>query len=373
MFLFGSEPDPVINERAMSLQKTGKYEVKFAYWQRGDASSIHIPFAELLGDAAYIPIKVADPRGNFFRRAMLSLLFAWKFFRIARRHRANLKAVYCININMCAIASLALLFMRNVVLMHEFQDQYGSKLNFVLRKLYRWSARRVVLTLLQSKALIAYIDANELRSVSEPSMFLPPVPANWNYRHKAHKRAELVIGYFGYMRGQKILESLIEAVEKVQATGRDVRLKFAGTGDCAEFVKQRTANREFIEFGGKFDYHTEYLGLFSSVDAIFAVFPQSVANFKTHVARRVAEAFASNMPVIVCKGTYMAKLVAEYDCGWSADEASTTELVQLLTHLFDNRQELDLADIAPQASAEWKFEHYEAQFLTAVSAVLGTN
>lgn len=371
LFLFGSEPDPVILERAASLHETGRYQIKFAYWSRGEGSSIYYPFAKLLPEDAFLPIRLADPRGGLLRRAWLSARFAWKLSRIVAADQSALKAIYCVNINMCAIASLATLLRRRAVLIHEFQDQFGTRLNFLARFLYRLSARKVALTILQSAASYEYINSNGLKSVSAPAIILPPAPAKWTYEHTARSGADdLKIGYFGYMRGQRILGALIDAAKQVNAGGRKVVLKFAGGGDCADYVRQRAQAEPFIQFSGVYEYYSEYPALFASVDVIFGVFPTSNPTFRRHIARRFAEAVASGMPIIVGKDTYMDGLVAKYGCGWSAAEDSVDELADLLTRIYDRRADLGELRAPAKTRANWKFESRAAEFHQAVAAAL---
>lgn len=370
LFLYGSEPDPLFMERAASVQKSGAYQVKFVYWQRGATTNLYYPFSNLLGAGHVIPVSAGDPRGGLLRRVLFSLIFTLKLALRVWRIRPDI--IYAVNINMCFSARLVTLVWPRARMVYEFQDQFGVKLSGIKRWLYRWSVARVRLTILQSPASEKFIADNRLEAVSAPKIVVPPAPAGWDYQYQPNlARAELVVGYFGNFRGRAILESLVSAAERANAAGGSVRLQFGGTGEEVEYIRRAAAEHSFVDYIGKFEYHTDYMDLFRAIDVSFAVFPQANVTFKHHVARRFAEAVASGMPVIVGAGTHMASVAERTGCGWVVTEADADELAALFAKLCKDRSLLGVAGrVDAEIKREYRYETHEPKLLAALSEVL---
>ena len=365
--LYANEPNPSLIERATALEASGRYEPYIVYWHR-QASEISIPFSSSLPRERFIEISMPDPRGNPLRRSWLSLRYAWRLRSILRRLKPAV--VYPVNPDMLGLARLALAGQRRVGIVYDFQDQLGADLGLLPRTIYRAIASRAVFVLIRSEGFRAQIDRHRLFRPGAPVRYFAEAPAGWQELMPRVDHAELVVGYFGNIRGRRQLETLMKAADKVRSTGRDVRLRFAGVGPDAAWVKTQSETLDYVEFLGPFDYFTTYRQLFGSADVIFAVYPLETPNHRTHEARRFHEAVAAGIPIIVSRGCYMSERVRDLGVGWDVDQNSAQELTDLLTRLHDDRELLRRAVATPEARIAHQFETYVPLLLEALDSAV---
>ena len=368
VFLFGSEPEPVFVERAEAIWERGKYDVKFVYWERG-SRNITIPFKTAMPRENFVALKVGDPRGGLVRRLVLTLWFTFKFRRAIGRRLP--RVVYAINLNMCAVASLGLIDKPSVAVVHEFQDHYGFKLSRLKRWLYKLSTRRVKLTIMQSHGSFEYIRMNGLEAQSEPWFYFPPMPRNWEYKHKPRLEGDvLTVSYIGYIRGAEIVTNLLEVTRELREEGLQIELRFSGTGPDVELVERASEEFEYVHFSGPFEYSSEYEGLLSRGDVIFAVYPQSNPSFRYHIARRFTEGVLAGLPLIVCKESYMGELVRKHGYGWAVPEEGRAELKELLRGLAEDRSRLEVGEGVAKLREEFTFANHVEGYLGALERLI---
>ena len=217
LLIFGNEPNPLHMERMRVLKESGRYEPLFLYWQRG-AASITLPFSsDPFPPGTFIPVHLPDPRGPKWRRAALSLVFVAKLVVAVRRLKPNI--IHPINVEMLAFAVLASVGLKNIAIAYDFQDQIGDDLNRLYRTIYGK---------LLSRADVTFISRRQLQGLSKKERHLRCGKSHGGYHHrphqwpeerKTHNRKELVVGYYGYMRGKEQISALIHAAEKVQRCG----------------------------------------------------------------------------------------------------------------------------------------------------------
>jgi glycosyltransferase involved in cell wall biosynthesis len=253
-----------------------------------------------------------------------------------------------------------------MALVFDMQDQMGDHLPLHYRFVYRWLLRRADTILIRSEGFIPFVKQNSLVGPDKPVLYVTNAPAKWVLRHMANSgRPELVVGYFGNIRGPKQIQTLIDAAEQVQASGRDVRLLFAGVGPETSMVLQASERLPFVEYTGPYDYATEYAALQARVDLVYALYPQETPNYRTHIARRFHEAVLAGMPIIVTRGTHMGNIVKTSSLGWEVGDGSVMDLIKLLSDLYDNHDLLVKATADEKMLARHRFETYEPILLNA--------
>ena len=346
-----------------TLHESGEWDVHAIYWRRL-RSNISIPFTSSIPEDRFHPITLPDPRGAIPRRLLLTLRFIWT----ARKLIGKLKphSIHAVNADILAVANIALLGSKRTALVFDMQDQMGDRLPVHYRLLYRLLLRRADAMLIRSEGFIPFVQQNQLFADNKPVLYVTNAPAKWTLRHAtATGRTELVVGYFGNIRGPQQVQALIDAAEQVQATGRDVRLLFAGVGPEAAMVQQAADRLAFVEYTGPYDYETEYAGLQERADLIYALYPQETPNYRTHIARRFHEAVLAGMPIIVTRGTHMGDIVKPSSVGWEVGDGSVADLVQLLSDVYDDRSLLAKATADEEMLARHRFETYEPVLLRA--------
>ncbi len=367
IFIFGNEPNPQHLEQVKLLQDSGRYNVHFIYWQRGE-SSITVPFSSPVPIEQLWPIKLPDPRGNKFRRIFWSMVFAMRIRSLLNKLMPA--AVHVINVDMLGFGNFALLGFRRVALIYELQEQMGERLNSLYRSVYRLLLRRSDVTLIHAETMRDHLRSNGLLDSAEPVVDFSNAPLDWPVDRDVHEgRRELIVGYFGFMRGEPQIATLIEAARQVRLSERDVILKFGGAGDDADFVREQSETTDFVQFSGAFDYDKDYQRMFFDADIIFSLFPQSIPKYKGHLARRFCEAMACGMPVIVAKGSYMGGLVTEHGGGWAVDETSVEDMAALLTRVYDDRSLL--LDVMPdEMRLLFRLETYRESYTQATDTAI---
>jgi glycosyltransferase involved in cell wall biosynthesis len=363
VFLYANEPNPGLLERMATLHESGDWEVHAIYWQRL-RSNISIPFTSSIPEDRFHPITLADPRGAVPRRLLLTMRFIWAARKLIRQIKPD--SVHAVNADILAVARFVLVGSKRTALVFDMQDQMGDRLPVHYRTAYQWLLRRADAMLIRSEGFTSFVEQNQLFGHGKPVLYVTNAPAKWTLRHApTSSRPELVVGYFGNIRGPKQVQALIDAAEQVQATGRDVRLLFAGVGPEVSMVQQAGERLAFLEYTGPYDYETEYAGLQERADLIYALYPQETPNYRTHIARRFHETILAGMPIIVTRGTHMGDIVKSSSVGWEVGDGSVADLVQLLSDLYDNRSLLAKATDDEEMLARHRFETYEPILLKA--------
>ncbi len=375
LFVFGSTPQARHYEMAHLLHASGKYDVRFAYWERRDSSiTLEPPPAEqTIPTANLIPIHLPDPRNGALRRLISTLLFSLKLRRVIRDFKPDL--IYSININIVGGVKLAQLGMKQISQIHEFQDQFGYRLSKFVRMIYRWCAGEVRHTIIQSEASFAYIERNNLKRCSEPHTVIPPVPLNWQILKRAanHPRSEqLTIGFIGFIQGKKTLPNIVEAVADLVRGGRNIRLLFAGTGPELGLTTELATKHDFIDNIGRYEYYGEYPQLFRRVDLMCAVYPTERLNNRYSIGRRLMECVAVGKPAIVQKDTHMAELVERHGGGWVVDDKNKDAFADIFRRIYDDRELLNNCRADETFVRLARLENYRETFLKVVAGVISS-
>ena len=335
-FIYGNTPNPSLIERALTAENSGKYESYVVFWSRKN-SDISIPFSKILPLDRFIGISLNDPRGNIFRRIILSLIFSIKLRAKIRRIMPDI--IYPVNSDMLSLFMLSNYLLKPVKIVYDFQDQKGEKLNFLYKYFYRISARKVSTVFIKSLGFMDHIQKNNLFSDEVPIKYFAEAPLGWDSLNKKFSNnfeEKLIVGYFGNIRGIKQIKALLMATEMINKEGNNVQLNFAGVGSETNLVNKAVDQFNYVNYSGPFDYFKDYKEMFLSADIIYAAYPTNLSNYKFHEARRFHESIAAGIPIIVSSGTYMANRVIDLNVGWTIDPQGDSASVQELYKIFSD-------------------------------------
>ena len=137
----------------------------------------------------------------------------------------------------------------------------------------------------------------------------------------------LRIGYFGVVRQKDQLRHLFEAAE---ASG--VHVTVAGIEMEPQVLREAFASAGHVEWRGAFRKE-DLPDLYAQVDLTYCVYDASRENYRTHLANKLFEAIAAARPVIVARGTYMARLVEQWGVGFAVAHDGGDELAAELAGL----------------------------------------
>ena len=375
-FVFSNDPDPMLVERMRALEESGDFETHAIFWHRS-GSDLSFPFTPApLEIERFTQVNLPDPRAGLLSRCWLTFLFAWSIMKWV--HRNDFRALHVVYPNMLIAAFIATVW-RPVEIVYDVWDvNHSQSMSLVQRIVFRvlLSKTRQIFTTSQ-----AFIDefvvpnritgrGTRITHVSNaPYPRRKPRPRPYEPIRKLHQ--PLVIGCVGNLRVPQQMQMLVEAVKRVRASGRDVRVRLSGAGSRRRMASAAATSNSFIEYTGPYDYQRDAAGLYSALDVVFAVYPLEIFNYRVHIARRLHDAVLSSTPIVVARGTHMAEIVEDQKIGWAIGHESVGDLVHLLQGLHDNRNRLvDRAQNASQVAVQHSFQAYREIYVRSYRRLL---
>ena len=184
------------------------------------------------------------------------------------------------------------------------------------------------------------------------TLYIPNSP-DWDifksYQRKCTGR--FTVGFIGGIRYLEQMKMLVDA-----AGMSECDVLFAGAGGTSSDYEQIQAyceGKEHIRFTGRYDYDTQIVGLYESVDCVYAVYNADNPNVRIALPNKLYEAIMCELPIIVAKGTYLAELVQKWGVGMSVGHKDTEELIDVLNCL---RTDHDYYDSIIQACKRKKID-----------------
>lgn len=179
--------------------------------------------------------------------------------------------------------------------------------------------------------------------------------------YQAHPRdfKPLVIGYFGNMRYLNTIKTLLDAVEGEPG----LRVELAGFTQSERKLyrllkKYKQASYHGIfPSGGLWKYY-------SMVDVIYCAYDTDDKNALVLMPNKFYEAIELGLPLIVSRGTYLAKRTEKEGIGYAIDESDSDELRRLLLSLKEEDFER-IQNAAEEAREKYRVEETDPRLLTA--------
>lgn len=147
-------------------------------------------------------------------------------------------------------------------------------------------------------------------------VYVPNYPQKQQYANvKRTKSDKLRINYIGAVRDKKSLKMLMDAVKDLP----NVEVNIHGVGGASEYLHLIENEYKNVNITGYYDYQKDTIKLFSETDIIYCAYDISVENWRIAYPIKMYEAFAANIPVILCAGMAPENLVKENGFGFVFD------------------------------------------------------
>lgn len=164
----------------------------------------------------------------------------------------------------------------------------------------------------------------------EKMLYLPNMPelAPFEGFVKKTDPSRFTVGYIGSVRYKQQMRNLLDAAQEC-----GVSLLIAGSEPPPAQIAPLCQGRENVTWLGRFDFQTQAAELYSQCDVIYCVYDADRVNVRLALPNKLYEAVFCQLPLIVAKGTYLARVVEEWDVGLAVDHTSVAELTQALRRL----------------------------------------
>lgn len=174
----------------------------------------------------------------------------------------------------------------------------------------------------------------------ESVLFLPNTPPESIFKsYKKKESGKFKVGFIGKVRYKDQLKMLIDASEKI-----NVDVLIAGNGvDLAE-IKEYSKGKKNVDIYGAYVYKDEIANLYGSIDCVYSVYDTSIQNVQIALPNRLYEAAICGLPIIVSKGTELAKIVEEKELGISIEDNNIDDLIKAIIRLKNDsyRKEIEI-------------------------------
>lgn len=168
-----------------------------------------------------------------------------------------------------------------------------------------------------------------------------------------------MIGYFGNMRYLNTIKTLLDAVEGEPG----LRVELAG------FTQNERKLYRLLKKYKQASYHGIFPsgGLrkyYSMVDVIYCAYDTEDKNALVLMPNKFYEAIELGLPLIVSRGTYLAKRTEKEGVGYAIDESDSDELRRLLLSLKEEDFER-IQKAAEEARDKYRVEEQDPKLLAA--------
>ena len=179
--------------------------------------------------------------------------------------------------------------------------------------------------------------------------------------YKKHSRdfKPLVIGYFGNMRYLTTIRTLLDAVEGEPG----LRVELAGYTQNEQKLDRLLKKYRQVTYHGIFPSGGLWR-YYSMVDVIYCAYDTDDKNALVLMPNKFYEAIELGLPLIVSRGTYLAKRTEEEGIGYAIDETNSEELRELLLSLKDEDFER-IRKAAEKARGKYRVEEHNPRLLAA--------
>lgn len=225
-------------------------------------------------------------------------------------------------------------------LIYDILDPYWMRYRFptLLKLLTRW----LELLVIKHADQVIAVDNNriggwESRYSEKFSIVYNSPPDSWNGGYVDEEREELVVYTSGWLRDQRGLRFLIDAVTLVPG----VRLILAGdiVGAERDEILRIVKRSPQVTFLGKKGYY-EALALYNTADLVVAFYDPDREINRHASGNKLFDAMMSARPIIVNEEMDWASFVISEGFGYSVRYGDAKQLGQLLSLIKGERQEL---------------------------------
>lgn len=157
-------------------------------------------------------------------------------------------------------------------------------------------------------------------------------------KYKKAKHKDFTVGFFGLIRHKKSLETLINALGGVNG----VKVLIAGRGargdEIYRDIVKLSLKYDNIEFKGSYDYESDIVGLYSSIDCVYSVYDADDENTNLALGNKLYEAVVCGLPILVTEGSKMAEFVESNGIGIAVAYDRQDEVKEAILQLMNNKE-----------------------------------
>lgn len=324
-------PDPRLEKEAKSLCKNG-YAIQVLAWDRTKKYNK----TEKTENYTIHRFKFRSPSGRQIAFLFMPIWWIYEFFWLLINDWDIAHSIDFVTIIPATIA--AKIKRKHVVydIFDLYADMAPPSTPKILKRVISWFERLMirsadgVIFVDESKHYLSLIDdKNKLFTVVKNS----PEDALVNPILNIQKqRTEFKIFYAGHLAEERGFSKMISAISNLE----NVRLIIAGFGKDEmklRSVFERTKNLEFI---GQIPY-SSVIQLSIQSDLLFALYDPSISNHMHANPNKLFEAMMCAKPILVNKGTRMAEIVENEQCGIIVDYNDVGTIREAIIKLRDDK------------------------------------
>lgn len=213
----------------------------------------------------------------------------------------------------------------------DYRDYTYEKI-YLFRKIIENVMRKASLVCFSSKGYLTYYPKLDNYIITHN---ITNLESHVDFSSDLKAKSHICIGFLGYVRYFDVNSRLIKAF----ANERTYSLAYIGStfSDCDLEGFCKSLNIKNVTFEGTFD-NSEKPNLYEKIDIINSIYSLNSPEVKQAVPNRIYDAVLYKKPIIVAKGTYLAKLVETYGVGIVVDPFSDNMKSDICNYVlnFDN-------------------------------------
>lgn len=319
-------PDVRLEKEAKSLAKYG-HSVTVLGWDR----SINCSKFECKDGYTICRLRLKAPYGKI---SLVPSLFLWNLYIIYFLSIKKHDAIHACNLDTLIPALIIGKFRRKKII-YDIFDFYGPMLPKSTPDLLRNLISVIESSLLRFPDCVILVDESRLKQLTSNKFkkmeFILNTPELVYLNTQNNENKKFIIFYGGVLLESRGLKQVIEISRKIS----NIELVIAGYGAYEKSLLPLFSLYDNIKFLGKLP-HDKVIENTYKADLLFALYNPTIPNNKFASPNKLFEAMMCSKPILVNKGTSMAKIVEEEKCGLVVDYFDNLELQEAILYLMEN-------------------------------------
>lgn len=322
-------PDPRVYKEAKSLVEHG-FKVTVYAWDR----ECRYPANEVVEGIYVRRVHIWSKYGNLFLFVITAPIF-WLLASLRILSR-DVDIIHCHDFDTVPVGVLVKALRHGVKLVYDAHEYYPSSVRTTMPKII-WRIVKVLHEVLPRKSDIILIVNDHFKRFFKgykPTVTVINAPLS-SVAHKARRKEKKpffrVFYYGGLSRNRGVMNLIVSIVDLP-----GVELIIAGKGELEETIAMLSKKYRNLKYLGWIT-EEEISSLTSSSDLIPILYNPTIINNKWATPNKLFLAMVMGIPVIVCKGTLMEKIIKDERCGISVSYGDVEEIKKTIMVLKDNR------------------------------------
>lgn len=344
----GFEPDVRVYKEAKYLKENG-YNIEILCWDRKCLSDVET--LETIEGINIRRFKFKSIPGTGIKQigSYLKFIFACKNYLNENKY----DYLHCHDLDGIIVGKFANVKKRKLIFdMHEYYEGQVRKTS-----INKYLTKILVKYMHNISDKIIYINDTQIKNISiknkKKLVFIPNYPVKENFSQTKIKSNKMRIGYAGNIRRYDILKILFDAVKE----NEHIEVSIYGEGNDYKKLKNIENNYTNVEINGKFNGIKDSRTIYENMDLQYAVYDNSVNNWKTSFPVKLFESIVSNTPVVVSKGTMIENFVIENDIGYVVEWNNFDNIKKVINSISkENKDFLTKKDNLKKLSSRYSWE-----------------